>query len=777
MKRFILSATFLLLILPLVAQTAMGKWRSHLAYNSVVQIAQSRSKIFAVSEGALYSVSKADGDIEFYSKMSGLNDANIFKIDYDSVNDQLLIIYTNGNIDIMHNAGVNNIPDLFNKQMNSSKNINHVFFRGPLAYLSTDFGIMLLNMTKKEIADTYFIGQNSSEIKVNATTIHDGIIFAATNNALYQADASNPNLVNFEFWSSSTDYPGQGNFENVFSFAGHLMLLRGGKLYRHESGKTWTLLAPSLSITSSNVSNGRIVLGNNTDNLYIIDENFDLREQKVMSSPDVEYDPANDTYWLAAGEFGVVSFRIQNGSDPIVNYFKPFGPAVNIPWDLTFAGEKLFMVNGGRWAAFYGRTGQIMIYENGVWTNINGADIAAIISQQVPFQRASDFMNVAVHPDDNSHFFVTSFGSGVFEFRDNKFFKWYNHTNSTLSNIIGGTPYYYLLTDGAIFDKDKNLFLVNMFDANAVKILLNNGEWKRLYFPKSSNPTLGKIIINKLNTNQKWVPSLRYSPGIFIWDDNGTLTDQSDDRNVFLSRFPDADNQGSFITPNNIFTLAQDKNGVIWAGTDIGPLLFYNTSRVYDEDYTCTRVKIPRNDGTGLADYLLQNEKIKAIAIDGANRKWLGTESSGLYLMSENGQETIYHFTTSNSPLLSNDIISLAINPVSGEVFVGTSNGLVSFQSDAAEASGAFGDVYAYPNPVRENYNGIITITGLVARTNVKITDLNGNLIYQTVSNGSIATWDGKDVHGRKVNTGIYMAICANEDGTQSAITKIMVIN
>ncbi|MPN62511.1 hypothetical protein SDC9_210260 [bioreactor metagenome] len=145
--------------------------------------------------------------------------------------------------------------------------------------------------------------------------------------------------------------------------------------------------------------------------------------------------------------------------------------------------------------------------------------------------------------------------------------------------------------------------------------------------------------------------------------------------------------------------------------------------------------------------------------------------------MSENGQETIQHFTTTNSPLLSNNIMSLTINPVTGEVFIGTSNGLISFQSDAAEAAKIFNNVYAYPNPVREDYNGIITITGLVENTQVKITDINGNLIYQTISNGSIATWDGKDAHGKKINTGVYLAICANEDGTQSTITKIMVIN
>jgi len=212
-------------------------------------------------------------------------------------------------------------------------------------------------------------------------------------------------------------------------------------------------------------------------------------------------------------------------------------------------------------------------------------------------------------------------------------------------------------------------------------------------------------------------------------------------------------------------------------GTNEGPLLFNNPSKAFDSDFACSRVKIPRNDGTISADYLLIDEQINAIAIDGANRKWLGTKSSGIYLMSENGQETIRHFTTMNSPLLSNEILSIAINPVTGEVFIGTGSGLVSYQSDAAEATNVFQNVHAYPNPVRENYSGIITITGLVADTKVKITDLTGNVICETTSNGSIATWDGKNTFGQRVSTGVYLAICVTPDGLQSAITKILVIN
>jgi len=777
MKKLLLYILTLGIGVTAVGQGVIGKWRTHMAYNSVNQIAQSNTKIYAVSEGSLFSVSKADGDIEFYSKMSGLNDANISQIEYDAANDQLIIIYQNGNIDIMHKAGVNNIPDLFRKQMSSSKGINEVSFLGKNAYLSCDFGILLINLEKQEIVDTYIIGQGGAQTKVLSTAVHNNRIYAVSGNNLLTADATKPHLlVNFEYWKPLEQLPGTGEIKKVLSFAGRLLLLRGNQLYSLDTNQNWTQLANAFWIYNISVSRSHLIINDNTRNLIVMNDKFETAVHPIMTSQDIEYDASNNTFWLAGIDLGVVSAKI-TGTTPELNYFKPKGPALNNPYSMTFAGDKLFMVPGGRFSDVDNRPGTVMIYQNEQWKNIYANDFISQLQQEVPGQTAVDFVNVAVNPNNPSHFFVTSFGTGLYEFRNDQFYKWHHHNNSPFVNVINTVPYLYLRLDGAIYDKDGNLWLCNMFDANAIKILTPAGQWKTINFPDANQPTLGNIMINNQNQNQKWLNSVRYNPGILIWDDNGTLDDGSDDKKVFLKKFPDVDNVGSELRPAFFYTLKQDKNGVVWAGTDIGPLLFYNTSRAFEANYTCSRVKIPRNDGTNQADYLLKDETVQSIAIDGANRKWLGTKTSGVYLMSENGQETIRHFTSTNSPLLSDNIISISINPISGEVFFGTSNGLISYQGDAAEGSGAYENVYAYPNPVRENYNGIITITGLINKTQVKITDVNGNLIYQTVSNGSLATWDGKDVHGRKVSTGIYMAICASEDGSQSTITKIMVIN
>lgn len=774
-KRGLFTTIISLFVVVVSGQTnqpvAMGKWRTHLAYNNVTQIAQSANNIYAISDGALFSVNKEDtDDMQYFSKMSGLSDVNIVRIEFDKTNNQLLIIYQNGNIDIMHSTGVNNIPDLRNKQMSTTKGVNEVYFTGNFAYLSCDFGIMLVNMGKREIADTYIIGPNSTEVKVLSTTIHNNKIYALTAATVYAADADSRNLVNFEYWKPTTALPvGAGDYQKIFTFAGRLLILKAGKLYKQEDDNSWSQLLSSVSnITSINVSNNKIIASNGSNSVYFLNQAFEVSMENILNAGNIEYDLANDIYWVAGGTMGVVSTQFLSGADPVIKYYKPLGPAANIPWHLTFAGEKLFMVNGGRWTSANERKGIISIYENSKWRTIENIEITSFTGNP-----ALDFVNIAVDPLDNKHFFVLSSGTGLFEFKEDKIFAEYSKLNAPLTPI-GSSPYYIFL-DGAVFDKDNNLWFCNMFDPKGIKIFHPDGTWTQLASPNVEN--WGQIVISKHTPNQKWVNSIRKTPGLFIWDDNGTLMNTDDDKSVFFTRFADSDNEGSFISPSFFYCLTQDKNGVIWAGTDMGPLLFYNPSRVFDNGYTCSRVKIPRNDGTGLADYLLSNEAIKAIAIDGANRKWIGTATSGLYLMSENGQETIQHFTTTNSPLLSNNIMSLTINPVTGEVFIGTSNGLISFQSDAAEATNVFNNVYAYPNPVRENYNGIITITGLVENTQVKITDINGNLIYQTISNGSIATWNGKDAHGKKVNTGVYLAICANEDGTQSTITKIMVIN
>jgi hypothetical protein len=569
--------------------------------------------------------------------------------------------------------------------------------------------------------------------------------------------------------------PGSGDFKKISSFAGKLILHRGDKLYSFSTSNGWQDILTNISAQNVSFSDKKLIIYTSEQAMYFVDEALNTKlVENLGEVKDVTYDAENDTYFMAANSKGVVSLSNTTGAKP--KFYKPLGPAVNSPWSMTFAGEKLFVVPGGVWERFYENPAHVMIFDekkfgNDKWVNIDNKKI-----EKKTGYKCVDFVSIAVDPFDSNHYFATSYSSGLYEFRDTTLVKWHNSTNSGLKEL--GNDRMYHMTDGIKFDAIGNLWALNSNSPEGIHVLKKDGNWVNYNYQEArSLPNMKSILISNQNANQKWVNCSRYTPGLLIFDDKGTLDNMNDDSKRFIESFNDTDNEGGKISPALFYCLAQDHNGVVWCGTDEGPLLFYNTNKAFDSDYTCSRVKIPRSDGTGLADYLLQSDKVKAIAIDGANRKWLGTENSGVYLMSENGQETLQHFTETNSPLLSNDIMSIAINPITGEVFFGTSSGLVSYQSNAVDASETFTNVHAYPNPVREDYNGIITITGLVKDTQVKITDLNGNLICQTTSNGGIATWNGKNINGNKVSTGIYLVICANQDGTQSAITKIMVIN
>lgn len=758
------------------SQIEMGKWRTHFGYNNMSKISQTSNKVFVVSSGALFSVDKRDGSMEFYSKTTGLNGTRVSIVGYDEVSNKLLIIYDDGNIDFLTVGGVTNLAEYYNKQMSANKEVNHILFNGNTAFLSCNFGIITLNMTKMEIQDTYYIGADASEVKVLNTTKQNGFIYAVTPTAIYKADINNPFLINYESWTNVTGLPGSGNLQALYAFGDDLILLRSGKIYKQNSGGTWSNLDVSLNYTNIGTSENYL-FGYTAGSTYVF--NSQLTKTAITNLTKLNggtYDTQASKFWFIGDDRGVANYTLNGGGNPAVNFFKPDGPIVNTPDFVKFAGEKLFVLPGEKVLAPAQRAGHIMIFENNVWNNIT----RKIIEQSVPTNiRIEDFCAITIDPADNSHYFLNSASSGILEFRNDQFYQLFNRYNSNIKTALDLAPDFYQWTDNVLLDESGNIWFTNDLTSEGLKVRMADGTWIGFELDGVKNiQSLGTIHINTLNKNHKWILSTQYTPGICIFDDNGSIANKSDDRSVFYSSFNYTTSDGvKTVFPAYFNCIAQDKNGTMWVGTNKGPLLIPNTLKAFDNDFMASRIIIPRNDGTGLGDYLLEEQNITAIAIDGANRKWLGTEGAGVYLMSENGQETIHHFTTKNSPLLSDIILSIDINPVTGEVYFGTGAGLVSFQSDAANAGKVFKNVHVYPNPVRENFTGVITVTGLVENTIVKFTDVAGNLINETKSNGSIATWDGTDKYGQRVNTGVYLAICISEDGQESKTVKILIIN
>lgn len=781
MKYKLPTAVFLFITVSLFGTNPMGTWRTHLSYSSLTLITQSNNKVYGISSGALFSVSKKDETVTTYSKKDGLSDNNIQYIKYSENNRLLVIVYSNSNIDLMTDDGiVYNISDLYRKKLSSSKTVNNILFIGSQAYLSCDFGILVLNLDKHDIADTYIIGDNGSNVSVKALDTINNRFYAVGEKYIYTADRNDNNLANYQNWDKISMPSTTNTNKTATEFNGALYILQSDSTVQK-----WTTTSGWQPHVATNITQ---ICSNDGVLFYLNDNSLST----TLNGKDFNYtfgypryalyDKTNQIFWVATYYSGIAKQVIGNNTN---NYYKPNGTPENRCWRMVYSQGRLFVVPGGRFAVQYNWPGRVMIYENGTWKTIEQTTI-----NNATNSNCVDLVDVAVDPSDKTHFWTASYGKGLYEFRHDEPYKLYNAANSAIETIFpnGNTTqfYDYNRIDGLRYDNNGNLWLVNANAANSpIKFIDNSGTFHSLDCANLTDYATPKTtLIDNTNPHIKWVLFERgtstNNSAIAILDDNGTPTDISDDRiNVITttSTNPLIDQDGNRFTPTRFESIAQDNDGNMWVGTTEGPIILDATSKAFSKNYGCTRIKIPRNDGTNLADYLLGSEQINEIAIDGANRKWLCTETSGVYLVSDDGLATVHHFTSENSPLLSDNVLSIAIDSKSGEVFFGTDNGIISYQSDATKPEETFTNVHAYPNPVRETYRGTITITGLVENTNVKITDINGDLVYETMSNGGIATWDGTRKGGLRVATGIYPVICTNSDGSQHAICKILIIN
>ena len=756
----------------------MFRWRAYNAFTYIEQVACMGNKVYALSANSLFSVDKHTHLVSSHTKLDGLSASNINHIAYNPVLNRLLITYTNGQIDIITQEGdIYNISDLFLKQMSASKEVNDIHIYQDKAYLAMSFGIMVVNMRKMEIEDTYYIGLNSSEVNVEYITILGNTIYALTSECVYYASLQD-NLVDYTFWKTSS-IPSGKTKQGMDVHQGRLYLAVQQKLYYRDKDK-W------VETSIKNVA----ALQTSKEELYIIPTNrngiakIDSTYQITWMLPDNRYHAIakdGDTYWLGSHTDGLVRYDIQQQTR---ESFYPEGPISNFSYRIRFFDDKLYMLPGGRWDIQFKRPGDVMIFENDQWTNIKNQDLVAM----VPEARVQDFMNVAQDPLNPEHFFVTSYGSGLYEFYQNSLVNIYLPHNSTLKSSVEDNPMAYTRTDGAIYDEQGNLWVFNMGEkVNNIHVVTPQGQWHsyNAYYngKKVDMYTTGEILIDQRNPQHKWIPLLRYNTGLILLKDNGTPTDGNDDVTIYRTEWKDQNN--NLIIPSTIHTIAQDYNNVIWVGTGSG--IFAIPAGVdFATSNKCIRVIIPRNDGTQLGDYLLDNEQINDIKIDGGNRLWVGTANSGVFLLKPVSEyvedpsyyvETVAHFTTENSILPTNDILSIAIQESTGEVFFATSGGLVSYMSDATPANSNYSQIYAYPNPVRPNYRGQITFKGLMNDTELRIVDGSGNLIKTIYSEGGTAIWDATNTRGDRVASGVYTAICNTDDGKQHSSTKVLIMN
>ena len=737
---------------------SMLRWRLHLSYSNPEEIAATPQRVFARANGALFSVNRADDAIEYWSKATGLNGTSVGHIAYDTQSERLVIAYENGQLDLLDaNGNVTFLPDISMKAGAIDVAINSIYVGSKQVYLAMSFGIIAVDAKKGEVSDTYYIGSNAATVEVQQIAEKGDSLYAFSYDRLYKASLQD-NLVDYSFWQSEV-LP----FEQVQHVAVHnhqLYILANDQLYRRE-GSTWQLVR-SEEIAWMHVGGQQLLVYPNGKGLCRLTEEDQLAEiNKTYTAQDAVY--TNGEYWIAEESKGLV--RLGTSGD---DFFRPEGPLSNFGYNMTIAHDQLYVAPGGRWAEQFGRQSSLSIYDGQQWRGIPWPDTWYYTNHDI-----RDAVSYAVDASDPSHFFVATYGTGVFEFKDYKAVQHYDSVNSTLRKAAPKTSdYYFTRTDGAMMDEKGNLWVMNATTTGkAVHVRTQFGQWFALRLTDLTIETPKGIWMDQRNSHRKWMMSQRGdTKGLILLDDNGTPTVSSDDRCMIRSSF--VDQNGNTLTPAQYRCFAQDQTNRIWIGTDKGVILLSKETDFFTSN-ACRRIIIPRNDGTGLGDYLLGDEQINCMAVDGGNRMWIGTTNSGLYLI-EDDTITVAHFTETNSLLPSNNVQSIAIMPKTGEVFIGTDKGIASYRSDASEAQEDMKQAYAYPNPVRPNYVGTITIVGLMDNTTVNIIDESGNLVCKTKSHGGTAVWDGKLADGRRATPGVYTALCNAEGG--HTVVKILVI-
>ena len=756
------------------SQVTIGQWREHLPYSHVTCLADDENnRIYAATEFSLFYFDKSDNSIHKISSVNQLSDIGVSTIAYHPDFNTLIIGYENGNIDLLKNDRVSNLPDIEKKQMVGSKKINHIYPLGDYAYLSTDFGIVVLDLKRNEIKETYYIGPNAQSIRINQLIQHQDTFYAVSEMGIYKASANNPNLINFQNWSRITDIPNsQAEYMLISTYYDDLIVAYKGSTYASDTlyinqNNKWNRFLSHINgpFTVLKGYKDTLIIGEEygfiyyynhlTDSFNAYDYNQPNQNQLMPQPRDIILDQEHMT-WIGDREFSLV----KNPRAWNYEFIQPSGPFSKFVWNMSVSGSHLWAVSGG-----YQVTGSSSYLNRGAyqffqqqWNSINSLNTTYL-------DTIYDLVSVAVNPQNPLEVFIGSWGNGLIHLKNNKLQAIYNSNNSSLSEAVNRANF--VAIPGLHYDDYGNLWVSNSSTPNALSRRASDGTWTSYNLaPYISEDITGDLVLD--DYDQIWLIVQR-GRGIAVYNRNQTDS-PFDDLKVLLNGSPG--NGG--LPSSTVYSIAKDHDGEIWVGTAAGIAVFYAPELIFTgNEFDAQQIYVEQE---GISQYLLESEAVTAIAIDGANRKWLGTQNSGVFLMSADGTEQIHHFTSNNSPLLSNTILDIAIDQQSGEVFFGTEKGIISYRSDATAGQETHDSVLVFPNPVRPDYYGTIAIKGLVNNADVKITDIAGNLILSTQAKGGTATWNGKTLDGKRVGSGVYLVFSSNEDGSESMVSKILFI-
>lgn len=772
MKSFVLI--FILFCGFVRAQIGMGKWRLHAVTSKAIDIAENGEYIFTAYENGLSVLNLSDESHELYTTLNGLSDIEISCIFFDEIEQALFIGYENGNIDKFKNDRFYNIPALKLANIPNSKRINRFTRAGNFVLAANDFSILKIDPIKNEVKETFYPSNSLEQIQ---DVVHlEDTIFALTPSRLLKGNINNPALPDASQWEIDQRLPANENkgiYKELERFNDQLVILfdsqiinTGDSVYAlsYSKNKVITNFPWAAEINSIQENENQLFVSTNGV-CAVYNKEFNLVNLYSAANFDKQFIfnrsvKNQNGLWVADNNWGLVNFP----SELDYRLFSLSGPSNNSFFSMDWQLGKLAIASGklsGKQPTF-SKNG-IHYFQDESWSIKNIENTPEWENNYI-----WDFLDVSINPKNSNEIAICTYSVEPISILNNSKTTCYNSSNSTIQPTSLGNDW--SLVSDVTFDEDGNLWSLNGYTEKPLNVLNKTKNWKNFDCGFQARNKFSKKMIIDFN-NIIWFSVL--DEGLFGYNHNGTIDDESDDQYKQIT-------SGAFtgdLPSSNVTAIAADFNGEIWIGTDAGFAILYNAANVFaanSGDYNAQRIKI---NFEGNVEYLLGSTHITDIEVDGGNRKWMATANAGLILLSADGNEILESLTTENSPLISNVIYDIKLNHDTGELFIITDKGLVSYRTDASYEDPEYSNTIVFPNPVRPNYFGPITIQGIRYDSDVKITDVAGNLIYKTTSNGGTATWNGKTLNGQKVASGVYFIWTSTNEGNDKKVGKVLVIN
>lgn len=741
----------------------IGLWREHLPYNSAIDVTAGDGKVYCATPYSLFTVTIAGNNIERFSRVTGLNETGISAVKYDEANKKLFIAYSNSNIDIIYRNDIYNVPDIKRDNIIGDKSIYNIYPLGKNYYLSTGLGVVVIDGDRYEVKDSWFIGNGGNQVKVNGFTSDGAFFYAATEEGLKKAPINTPNLANYANWQTVSGSNGLslGACKNVLFVSSKVVVQKNDSLFV-QTGTSWSLLyTDTWPFVSTNTTESKI----------------QLCERQLNGTSRVVMLNADGTILRTLANVGAVSFPrkaiLFNNEPWVADQFaclSHFGSSLSYQQYIlnspqgTASGELVVYNNicyatagsvNDAWNYQYNGDG-IYNFSAGSWNNINRY-------KYQPIDSLLDYVTIAIDKRDETTW-AGSYGGGLLHIKSGPAFEIFKQNNL---GVTVGDPGSYRVA-GLAFDRENNLWISNFGAAQPLRVRKNDGSWKAITVPFSLfENALSQVIID--DNNYKWIVA-PLGNGLICYDHGASIDNINDDK---WRKYAGGAGNGN-LPSNNVLCVAKDKSGFIWVGTSDGIGVIQCPLDIFSAQ-TCEAI-LPIVPNGNFAGYLFKGQEVRSIATDGADRKWVATKN-GVFLISATGEKVIYQFTEDNSPLLSSDVRKIAIDGKNGEIYFATAKGICSFRSTATEGGETNEDVLVFPNPVPAGFSGTIGIRGLVNNAIVKITELDGRLVYQTRALGGQAVWDGRNYKGQRISSGVYLVLVSDDGKKERMATKIFFIS